>query len=241
MVSRWKLDELVGTTTTPDAWGSNTGTLGDGVTASTYPALKTEAECVTGKCMYFDGNDYIEITDSPEMRMSQGGTITAWIYLDGFMSWSYGRILDKSTGTDGQNGYVLYVDDTYKNICYKSNADSATRSVNNSIKKNTWQFIVVLINNSSRKIYIDGLDKTGSSGGTMLPPDVALNTSIGNRCSALDRPFNGLIDDVRIYNAALSSSQIKQEYIAGLNSLLANNNISKEEYLSRIENLSLND
>jgi len=28
MVSRWKLDE--GTTTTPDAWGNNTGTLGDG-------------------------------------------------------------------------------------------------------------------------------------------------------------------------------------------------------------------
>ena len=34
MVSRWKLDEIVGTTTTPDVWGSNTGTLGDGVTAS---------------------------------------------------------------------------------------------------------------------------------------------------------------------------------------------------------------
>ena len=49
MVSRWKLDEVIGTTTTPDAWGSNTGTLGDGVTASTYPTSKSESECVTGK------------------------------------------------------------------------------------------------------------------------------------------------------------------------------------------------
>jgi len=50
--------------------------------------------------------------------------------------------------------------------------------------------------------------------------------------------FKGLIDDVRIYNTALSTSQIKQEYIAGLNSLLANNNISKEEYDQRLNSLS---
>ena len=50
MVSRWKLDEISGVTT-PDAWGTNTGTLGDGVTASTYPTSKSESECVTGKCM----------------------------------------------------------------------------------------------------------------------------------------------------------------------------------------------
>ncbi|MGI6340770.1 MAG: hypothetical protein ACOX0B_01015 [Minisyncoccales bacterium] len=46
------------------------------------------------------------------------------------------------------------------------------------------------------------------------------------------------MDDVRIYNAALSSSQIKQNYIAGLGSLLSKELISKEEYNARIEALS---
>ncbi len=50
-----------------------------------------------------------------------------------------------------------------------------------------------------------------------------------------------MIDDVRIYNAALSSAQIKQNYIAGLNSMLANGNISKQEYNERINNLAYND
>ena len=50
--------------------------------------------------------------------------------------------------------------------------------------------------------------------------------------------MNGLIDDVRIYKAALTAAQIKQEYIAGLNSLLANNNISKEEYDQRLNSLA---
>jgi hypothetical protein len=52
-----------------------------------------------------------------------------------------------------------------------------------------------------------------------------------------DMPYNGYIDEVRIFGAALSSSQIKQNYIAGLNSMLANGNISKQEYNERINNL----
>ena len=50
--------------------------------------------------------------------------------------------------------------------------------------------------------------------------------------------FKGLVDDFRIYNAALSTAQIKQNYIVGLNSLLANGNISKEEYNQRLNNLA---
>lgn len=50
--------------------------------------------------------------------------------------------------------------------------------------------------------------------------------------------FNGLIDDVRIYNAAISSSEIKQKYIAGLDSLLSNGSISREEYNNRVSELA---
>ncbi|MDD4358594.1 MAG: hypothetical protein PHY30_02135, partial [Candidatus Pacebacteria bacterium] len=52
------------------------------------------------------------------------------------------------------------------------------------------------------------------------------------------RRFTGLLDDIHIYNTALSSSQIKQNYIAGLNSMLANGNISKDEYNQRISDLA---
>ena len=46
------------------------------------------------------------------------------------------------------------------------------------------------------------------------------------------------VDDVRIYNTSLSTSQIKQEYVAGLNSLLANGSILKEEYSEKIAELA---
>lgn len=51
-------------------------------------------------------------------------------------------------------------------------------------------------------------------------------------------PIDEFIYNVRIYDAALSSSQIKQNYITGLDSLLSKELISKEEYNARIEALS---
>jgi len=50
--------------------------------------------------------------------------------------------------------------------------------------------------------------------------------------------FVGSIDDVRIYGAALSSTQIKQNYIAGLDNLLLSKAISKEEYDLRLNELA---
>jgi hypothetical protein len=46
-----------------------------------------------------------------------------------------------------------------------------------------------------------------------------------------------LADDVRIYNAVIPISQIKEQYYAGLNKLLANGAITKDEYLLRAKEL----
>ena len=53
--------------------------------------------------------------------------------------------------------------------------------------------------------------------------------------------YKGFMDDVRIYKTALSISEIKQNYIAGLDSLFENGAISKEEYNKRLLNLAKND
>jgi len=53
------------------------------------------------------------------------------------------------------------------------------------------------------------------------------------------RFFSGLIDDVRIYNAAIPISQIKEQYYEGLNNLLVTGGINKEEYIEKIQSLSL--
>jgi hypothetical protein len=66
------------------------------------------------------------------------------------------------------------------------------------------------------KIYINGsltansvTDEAGSA--DALPDDSAINLTIGNT-EGLDRTFDGLIDDVRIYSVAKTAAQIKSDY-----------------------------
>ena len=228
LVSEWTFDEPQEGNITKDTWGNNHGTV---VGASQVD------DCVFGKCYSFDGqDDYIEIADSQEMRLIQGGAIAAWIYPKSWGGAGYGRLIDKSNGMDGENGYIIYFSGGYLKI--KINAGTAiTTSIKTNL--NQWQFVTFTFNSSERKIYVNGIEVTSSNGNlTELPPNIAGMVTIGNRAAATDRTFNGFIDDVRIYNAVLSSSQIKQNYIASLNSMLSYGSISKEEYNKRLRILA---
>lgn len=50
-------------------------------------------------------------------------------------------------------------------------------------------------------------------------------------------PLNGSIDDVRVFNATIPTSQIRKQYYAGLNKLLASGGITKKEYQNKIKEL----
>jgi len=247
MVSRWKLDEIVGTTTTPDAWGSNTGTLGDGVTTSTYPALKTEAECVTDKCMYFNRYNYISIPDKPGFNF--GGEMSAFIWLKGNNSTADQGILGQyNGGTPKQRSWMISTQSSYpgKLLIHLSPNGIDNLKVyysTSDIIDNQWHLVGFTWNKGMLKLYVDGKEDVvvKSSDGAMT----TLFNSSSNICIGCwfweNNPvayFDGLFDDARIYNATLSTSQIKQNYIAGLNSLLASGSISKEEYDQRLNNLA---
>jgi len=229
MVSRWKLDEIVGTITTPDAWGSNTGTLTNG------PVLKSEAECVTGKCMYFDGtNDFIDCGNNSNLLIANSMTINAWIkpinttlhhqiLANGFVHTKEGVRIGYIN-----NVFSGYWQDVLNGIQYIVSDSNPTL--------NQWSHVVFVLGEKGKvEMYINGKVQADVKNFNGILRLTAVKTYIG---ASSDQRFNGLIDDVRIYNAALSTSQIKQEYIAGLNSLLANNSISKEEYDQRLNNLA---
>jgi len=110
------------------------------------------------------------------------------------------------------------------------------------LRDGKWHNVLAERNNNFIKIYIDGKYINQKNTTTIFDVNTNLSANIGamyfTTDSVFNQFFNGSIDDVRIYNAALSSSQIRQNYIAGLNLLLGKGLISGEEYNLRIENLS---
>ena len=224
MVSRWKLDEISGGVT-PDAWGNNPGTIyGD-------PTVKDDVDCVSGKCMEFDGvDDYIDCGNNNSLNIKDNLTLSAWFFVKDFID--YSGIISTGSGAIGQS-FSLHIR-TEDKITF-SRSDGVFWTVNSFfLLPNKWYHVAGVDDGNKILIYIDGYKNSYTN---FLGDGISMNYfHIGNYSSF----FKGLLDDVRIYNAALTTSQIKQEYIAGLNSLLANNNISKEEYDERINSLALN-
>ena len=111
-----------------------------------------------------------------------------------------------------------------------------------NLKNNNWQHVVLIRKSGVVFGYLDGANMliSGNSGA-----DFNCVNNIGTRIGAVSGTtpsafMKGFLDEIRIYNTALSTSQIKQNYIAGLNSLLASGSISKEEYDQRLNSLALN-
>jgi len=181
----------------PDLSGNNnTGTIVGGVTKLNDGGLR-----------FYGTESYVSIPDNAALRMTGGGTINAWIYPISLGGNNVGRVIDKSAGTLGNNGYYLATGGTNA-FLLRVNSGTITYSSNNAINLSQWQYISVDFNSSGRKIYVNLIDVTGSgSGETGLPPDIAGSVRVGNRSSATDYGFDGNIKDITFYNRILTPSE----------------------------------
>jgi len=241
LISEWTFDEPEEGGKTKDTWGNNHGTI--------VGATQID-DCVFGRCYSFDGNDFIDCGKNIKISNlinSNYKTISVWA-----------NILKASSGSNLRQRVIFLpknLDNTAFGIAgdsdnkiygyYRSTADIfLTLNSNEDFTISNWKHICLTQNKTTIKIYVNGVEKNSANNAGIGNNDNTANIIIGSYDGANGSKaqfFNGLIDDFRIYNAALSSAQIKQNYIAGLNSMLANGNISKEDYNERINNLAYND
>jgi len=229
LVSEWTFDEG----NAEDSWGNNDGT----VTGATYQN-KASGNCVYGGCYFFNGtNNYITMGPNNNLNF-RTGDLTYSLWFKNYSIDANGHIIIRSAYVANESAIGIYIKNKIYNVVRNSSNSEVAVAAN--VVSNSWYFVTLTRKNGTIYAYLNG----GSIGSTTGSSFNCINntfTRVGaNSTTNPDLFFNGLIDDVRIYNAALSTSQIKQEYVAGLNSLLANNNISKEEYDQRINSLALN-
>ncbi|MFA5013093.1 MAG: LamG-like jellyroll fold domain-containing protein [Candidatus Paceibacterota bacterium] len=218
-----------------DTWGTHT--------AGTISGASSYASCIQNTCYSFDSDDdYIELADVADLRMITGGTISVWIYPKSYGEGTLGRIIDKSSSGDSGLGGYTFRNSSLNRLLFVINDGTNTLTQQNVITYNQWQLVTTTFNDSGRKIYVNGIDKTASGGNeTDLPPDsTGIVVRIGNSAYGTTRTFDGYIDDVQIYNQVIPTSQIQQNYYAGLNKLFANRGVEISEYQQCLTELSNN-
>ena len=165
--------------------------------------------------MEFDGlNDRLTISDDASLQITGAMTIMAWVYYIGGTTTSSQAIIGKY-GTGGYRGYLLFVnpDDGSKDarfiIASNSSTVRAVVSDENSLPFNQWFLLTgVYVPSTSLTVYIN---TTAYENTTSIPSSQYSNNGLPLDLSWFDstgRYVKQNLNDIRIFNSALTSTQI---------------------------------
>jgi Concanavalin A-like lectin/glucanases superfamily/Galactose oxidase-like, Early set domain/Glyoxal oxidase N-terminus/Purple acid Phosphatase, N-terminal domain len=198
LVSHWTLDEGSGLTAADASGNGHTGTLVNGPTWTTAGRL--------GGALSFDGvNDYVEIPNSPALGSPSTITLAAWINPRDPGNPNVAQmIVGKYSGAAG-GPYMLRINGAGRLRFRAGGTQVTTGPVLSS--PNTWYHVAGTYNGSQLVIYLNGAVVL-SQAWSGSEPDNGVNPTLGRNLDG-GAPFNGLLDDVRLYNRALSAAEIQ--------------------------------
>jgi len=178
----------------------------------------------------FDGsNDYLELNGTLESVFQGAFTVSAWIKPDDGNPSGINALFGSDSIGDQDRFRVMLKTDGKIGLLYKSNNNNAgtidadTTSAVFSDGATDWTHIAVTLSQSggtvTGTIYINGSSVAGTFSGSQTMADFATTTNFAiggaNRAGSLTQHFDGLIDEVAIWDTALSSSDITSVYNNG--------------------------
>ncbi|MFT7629918.1 MAG: VCBS repeat-containing protein [Mariniblastus sp.] len=163
-------------------------------------------------------DDYVDLTSHvADFSGFTKGTIAAFVKT----SDSHGAFLAANDSGDSNSAVIFYVWNGYLAFSV-SEAGSYSLDVvtNTSINDDAWHHVAVTVDSSGNKLFIDGVQQTsltyydGNSSSQEFFSDVSnldfMAVGSARYSSSLDEQLDGLIDDVRVYDRALTSSDISE-------------------------------
>ena len=164
----------------------------------------TYVEGVFGRALDLDGvNDYVDCGNSPVLDITGQITLAAWVRTNDSGNGEHNPYITKGDQSfalkHGFNGMQFFIyDGGYRAVHFP--VDSSFNSV--------WHHVAGTYDGSAVKLYIDGtLEASLAHTGSIASSSYGVN--IGRNAELSGRLYEGAIDDVRIYNHALSEQDIQ--------------------------------
>jgi concanavalin A-like lectin/glucanase superfamily protein len=151
-----------------------------------------------------EGTSYVQIPNAPSFQITAAITIEAWILANALG----GRIVDKITA-GGADGYLL---DTYANKL-RLIVGSTHLSTASSLPTGAWVHVAGTWDGTTGRLFVNG-SVAGSAAIAGPLPTTSLPLRIGADSNGENR-FSGKIDEVALYNRALTTAEIGAIVAAG--------------------------
>ena len=206
LVGWWKLDETEGTKAA-DSSGN-----GHNATVQGNPKWQPGGGKVSG-AIALDGNgSYLEVADESAFDFTAGVTVAAWIKLNAFdKPWQAIVTKGEWAWRVQRNNETNTLEFACTGVQVPDNSPYGSLFGTKAIAPGEWHHIASVYDGGKMYLYVDGtLDTSQEAKGPIsLNDDPVL---IGENAQKRDRFFNGLIDDVRLYNFGLPEAQVRQLY-----------------------------
>jgi len=209
LMAWWKMDEASGTVVTDSSGQGNTGT-------SVTPDI------VLGKYAraldFIPANDdYINVGSGQAMNEMTGFSFSTWIYTDSFSTESWPTLYNRE-GQNGSTGYIWIYQGGSGDINYQYANGSSYSAITLAcgLTTATWEYLTVVHDRNFKvlKCYVNGVLKN-----SQVYANTALTTTTGtgyigtyNGSSANSYHFDGKLDETRLYNRALNSTEVQALY-----------------------------
>lgn len=212
-VSRWPFDDNGGCIA-EDVIGSNDGALMPDTCPNKSPIW------ISGKvgvsALNFNTTstyNYVRVSDDNDLDLSTSGTIMAWVYPTSSATMA---IVHKGAATSGSDeAYYFRMDSSRRLTGGGRNSSNTQFSVqtNTAITINTWNHVTFTWDSTGMKIYINGVLRTNANTTVFNARNSSGSLQIGIYYPTLQtNRFRGRIDEVSIYNIALSAADILNIY-----------------------------
>jgi glucose/arabinose dehydrogenase/fibronectin type 3 domain-containing protein len=198
LVAAYSFDAGIGSTLADASGSGNNGTISG-------PTWSTQGR--TGGALSFDGvNDLVSIPDASSLDLTTGMTLEAWVRPAAVTNWRTVVLKEQP----GQLVYAMYANNNGNrptgNIFVGGDRELRGPA---RLTANTWSHLAATYDGATFRFFVNGTQAaTMAVTGPMATSAGALRIG-GN--TVWSEWYSGLIDDVRIYNRALTQAQIQSD------------------------------
>lgn len=211
LIAYWDFNEGQGSQVFDSSGMSNTGTI--------YGATWNNG--VSGKALKFDGiNDYVEVPNKSAQQITTNQlSISLWFNLQQDIGNTQRRLICKQQDSNKAWGLEFfgngYLGSRGNQLVFHDSNGSAYHVFYSGklIETGVWHQVGVVDNAGLVRIYLDGQPIYASNQGYGILSNVQAPIKIGRTNPDSTFYFNGEIDEIRLYNRAISGSEMEELYL----------------------------